>query len=106
LNFQSSAKNNGRILALDQKLKINQNDINKTFDLVKTCEIIWSNEKIKKFIIKTFDLVTKSAFDQTPNLTETFDQVKRSSEIWSSDQLPLVSCHLFSYIFAIIIQQN
>jgi hypothetical protein len=32
--------------------------------------------------------VTKSAFDQTPNLTETFDQVKRSSEIWSSDQTP------------------
>jgi hypothetical protein len=24
--------------------------------------------------------MTKSAFDQTPNLTETFDQVKRSSE--------------------------
>ena len=33
--------------------------------------------------------MTKSAFDQTPNLTETFDQVKRSSEIRSSDQTPL-----------------
>jgi hypothetical protein len=33
--------------------------------------------------------VTKSAFDQTPNLTETFDQVKRSSEIQSSECFPL-----------------
>ncbi len=29
--------------------------------------------------------MTKSAFEQTPNLTETFDQVKRSSEIRSSE---------------------
>ena len=55
---------------------------------MKTCEIIWSNDKILKFIIITFDQVTKSAFDQTPNLTETFNQVKKSSEIWSSDQTP------------------
>ncbi len=27
-------------LAVDQKLKITQNDINKTFDQLKTCEII------------------------------------------------------------------
>jgi hypothetical protein len=74
-------KKNGRIFSLDQKLKITQNDINKTFNLVKTCEIIRSNENIKKLINKTFDQVTKSAFDQMPNLTETFDQVKRSSEI-------------------------
>jgi hypothetical protein len=33
--------------------------------------------------------VTKSAFDQTPNLTETFDQVKRSSEIRSSECFPV-----------------
>ncbi len=44
---------------------------------------------------KTFDQVTKSAFDQTPNLTETFDQVKRSSEIWSSEQSPY-------YIFQVL----
>jgi hypothetical protein len=54
---------------------------------VKTCEIFRSNDNIKKFINKTFDQVTKSAFDQTPNLTETFDQVKRSSEIQSSESL-------------------
>ena len=35
--FDSLPKKNGRILALDRKLKITQNDINKTFDLVKTC---------------------------------------------------------------------
>jgi len=35
--------------------------------------------------------VTKSAFDQTPNLTETFDQVKRSSEIRSSECFPFAS---------------
>jgi hypothetical protein len=43
---------------------------------------------------KTFDQVTKNAFDQTPNLTETFDQVKRSSEIRSTDPLsnrPLIN---------------
>jgi outer membrane lipoprotein-sorting protein len=75
-------------LALDQKFKITQNDINQTFDQVKTCEIIWSNENIKKIINKTFNQVTKSALDQMPNLTETFDQVKRSSEIWSSECFP------------------
>ncbi len=32
--------------------------------------------------------MTKSAFDQTPNLTETFDQVQRSSEIRSSECFP------------------
>ena len=39
-------KKNGQILALDRKFKITQNDINKTFDKVKTCEIIRSNDKI------------------------------------------------------------
>ncbi len=48
--------------------------------------------KKKKFINKTFDLVTKNAFDLVPNLTETFDLLKRSSEIRSSDQLPQISC--------------
>jgi hypothetical protein len=33
-------------LAVDQKLKITQNDINKSFDQLKTCEIIRSNDKI------------------------------------------------------------
>jgi hypothetical protein len=42
----------------------------------------------KNFINKTFNLVTKNAFDLLPNLTETFDLLKRSSEIRSSDQLP------------------
>ncbi len=55
---------------------------------MKTCEIIRSNENIKKFIYKTFDQVTKNAFDQMPNITETFDQLKMSSEIQSSDQTP------------------
>jgi hypothetical protein len=44
-------------------------------------KIIGSNKNIKKLINKTFDQVTKNAFDLTPNLTETFDQLKRSSEI-------------------------
>ena len=37
--------------------------------------------------MKTFNLVTKNAFNQTPNLTETSDQLKRSSEIQSTDPL-------------------
>jgi hypothetical protein len=40
--------------------------------------------------------VTKSVFDQMPNLTETFDQVKRSSEIWSSECFPLLLLWFFS----------
>ena len=40
--------------ALDQKLKITQNDINKTFDQLKT--------------FKKFDQVKKHNFDQTPKL--------------------------------------
>ena len=35
--FDPLPKKNGRNLGLDRKLKITQNDINKTFDLVKTC---------------------------------------------------------------------
>jgi hypothetical protein len=31
---------------LIKKFKVAQNDINKTFDRVKTCAIIWSNDKI------------------------------------------------------------
>ena len=35
--FDPLPKKNGRNLGLDRKLKITQNDINKTFQLVKTC---------------------------------------------------------------------
>ncbi len=64
------------------------------------CKIIRSNEKIKKFINKTFDLVTKNAFDLVPNLTEAFDLLKRSSEIQSSDHLPyLLPTAVFPKLF-------
>jgi hypothetical protein len=49
-------KNNLQILALDQKLKITQNDINTTFDQVpKKNGRIFSLDQI---ISKTFDQVT------------------------------------------------
>jgi hypothetical protein len=54
-------------LAVDQKFKITQNDINKTFDQLKRSSEIRSTDK--------------NSFDQTANLTETFNQLKRSSEI-------------------------
>jgi hypothetical protein len=40
-------------------------------------------------IIKNFDQLPKTTFDQTPNLTENFDQLKMSSEIRSSDHSPV-----------------
>ena len=59
-------KKNGRIFSLDRKLKITQNDINKTFDQLKT--------------LKKFDQVKKHNFDQMPKLLKIsikwFDQVK------------------------------
>ena len=33
-------------MAVDGKFKITQNDINKTFDQLKTCEIIWPSDQI------------------------------------------------------------
>ena len=44
--FDQVPKSVGSFLAVDQKFKITQNDINKTFDQLKTCEIIRSNNKI------------------------------------------------------------
>jgi hypothetical protein len=56
-------------LAVDQKFKITQNYINKTFDHLKRSSEIRSTDQKKK------------SFDQTPNLTENVDQLKMSSEI-------------------------
>ncbi len=54
-------------MAVDQKFKITQNDIIKTFDQLKRSSEIRST--------------VKKGFDQMPNLKETFDQLKRSSDI-------------------------
>ncbi len=61
-------------MAVDQKFKITQNDIDKNFNQLKRSSEIWSTDK--------------KSFDQTPDLTETLDQLKMSSEIRSSDHSP------------------
>ena len=70
-------------MAVDQKFKITQNDINKTFGQLKRSSEIRSTDK-------------KKSFDQTPNLTETFDQLKMSSKIRSSDHTPKKPLLLFN----------
>jgi hypothetical protein len=72
--FDQLPKSVGSFLAVDQKFKITQNSIIRTFDQLKRSSEIRSSEK--------------KCFDQTPNLTENFDQLKRSSEIRSSECFP------------------
>ena len=63
-------KKNGRIFSLDRKLKITQNNINKTFDQLKTLKKFDQVMKYYKLIIKNFDQVKNDNFDQVK-----FDQV-------------------------------
>jgi len=63
-------KKNGRIFSLDRKLKITQNNINKTFDQLKTVKKFDQVMKYYKLIIKNFDQVKNDNFDQVK-----FDQV-------------------------------
>ena len=65
-------KNNLQILALDRKLKITQNDINKTFQLIKTCEIIRSNENIKKFNYENFQSSDKKCIQSNAKFNRNF----------------------------------
>ena len=57
-------------MAVDQKFKITQNDINKTFDQLKTLKKFDQVMKSDEILIKTFDLVKNDNFDQVK-----FDQV-------------------------------
>ncbi len=70
--FDPLPKKNGRILALDRKLKITQNDINKTFQLIKTCEIIRSNENIKKFNYENFQSSDKKCIQSNAKFNRKF----------------------------------
>ncbi len=51
-------------MAVNQKFKITQNDINKTFDQLKTLKKFDQVMKYYKLIIKNFDQVKKHNFDQ------------------------------------------
>ena len=63
-------KNNLQILALDQKLKITQNDINTTFDQVPK----------KNGQIFSLDRIINKTFDQVKSLKK-FNQVKMKLSI-------------------------
>ena len=60
-------------MAVDRKFKITQNDINKTFDQLKSLKKFDQMIKYKTFIIKTFDQLKNDNFDQVK-----FDQVSVS----------------------------
>jgi hypothetical protein len=62
--FDQVPKKNGRIFSLDRKLKITQNNINKTFDQLKTLKKFDQVMKYYKLIIKNFDQVKNDNFDQ------------------------------------------
>jgi hypothetical protein len=48
--------------------------------------------------MKTFNLVTKNAFNQTPNLTESFDQLKRSSYVNKLKLMTQALMHFSTFI--------
>ena len=80
--FDQLPKSIGSFLAVDQKFKITQNDINKTFDHLKTLKKFDQVMKYYKLIIKNFDQVKKHNFDQLK-----FDQVivSRYTQIYRAE---------------------
>ncbi len=80
--FNQLPKKNLRILALDRKFKITQNDIIKM--LIKCQKRTYRFWQLIESLIKL--LIKWQLFRR---LTEKFDQLIRSSEIRSSDRFPL-----------------